>query len=102
LSRSTFSLARGRLEPDMKVVMPEAGIGFDVMSGFPGLDALARRNDHRKVAYRTEAGLFAAAGSRSAGRERWKATDAKITGRLPAKNLKFASENLALVSRAPA
>ena len=69
-----MAYARDRLEPDMKGVAPEAGITFDAMSGFPGLETppaadlvalaktLAARNAHRKVAYGTEAGLFAQAG----------------------------------------
>ena len=47
-----------------------AGFAFDIYAGFPGLDAspdaaivtlakaLAGRNDHAKVAFGTEAGLF--------------------------------------------
>lgn len=66
--------ARDHLEPRMRAVAPEAGIAFTPLSGFPGLataeDAevtrlakhLAGRNDHGKVAYGTEAGLFAEAG----------------------------------------
>lgn len=62
--------AREVLEPEMKAIDPDAGIDFDVYAGFPGLDtspdapvaalskALAGRNDHTKVAYGTEAGLF--------------------------------------------
>jgi acetylornithine deacetylase len=62
--------AREVLEPRMKAVDPATGIDFDVYAGFPGLDtapdaevvtfakALAGRNDHAKVAYGTEAGLF--------------------------------------------
>jgi acetylornithine deacetylase len=62
------------LEPEMKAVAPEAGFDFAVMSGFPGLDIapqaemvsltkrLAGREQHGKVAYGTEAGLFAQAG----------------------------------------
>ena len=69
-----MAYARDRLEPEMRAVAPEAGIAFEVMSGFPGLDtppavdivaltkSLAGRGDHGKVAYGTEAGLFAAAG----------------------------------------
>lgn len=63
--------ARTVLEPDMQRIAPEAGIDFSFLSGFPGLDTppeapivglakhLAGRNDHAKVAYGTEAGLFA-------------------------------------------
>jgi acetylornithine deacetylase len=62
--------ARAVLEPGMKAVDPATGIDIDVYAGFPGLDttpdaavvtlakALAGRNDHSKVAYGTEAGLF--------------------------------------------
>jgi acetylornithine deacetylase len=58
------------LEPRMRAVDPGAGIDLDVYAGFPGLDTapdapvvtfaktLAGRNDHAKVAYGTEAGLF--------------------------------------------
>ncbi len=61
---------RDVLEPQMRKIAPEAGISFDVFAGFPGLDTapdapvvtlakkLAARNDHAKVAYGTEAGLF--------------------------------------------
>jgi acetylornithine deacetylase len=74
LAGEVMAYARDRLEPDMKGVAPEAGITFDTMSGFPGLETppavdlvalakiLAARNAHRKVAYGTEAGLFAQAG----------------------------------------
>ncbi len=63
------------LEPEMRAVAPEAGITFEQLSGFPGLDVdadapvtllakrLAGRNDHAKVAYGTEAGLFAGNGA---------------------------------------
>jgi acetylornithine deacetylase len=62
--------ARDVLEPAMKAVSPDAGIDLEVYAGFPGLDtapdaavvtlakSLAGRNDHAKVAYGTEAGLF--------------------------------------------
>jgi acetylornithine deacetylase len=62
--------ARTVLEPGMKAVDPATGIDIDVYAGFPGLDtnpdaevvtlakALAGRNDHAKVAYGTEGGLF--------------------------------------------
>jgi acetylornithine deacetylase len=58
----------------MKAVAPQAGITFEDKSGFPGLETpaaadlvqftkqLAGANDHAKVAYGTEAGLFSAAG----------------------------------------
>jgi acetylornithine deacetylase len=62
------------LEPAMRATAPEAGIEFRMISGFPGLDTapdapvtqlarrLAERNDHGKVAYGTEGGLFAEIG----------------------------------------
>jgi acetylornithine deacetylase len=74
LAGEVMAYARDRLEPDMKGVAPEASIAFDTISEFPGLETppaldvvalaktLAKRNDHRKVAYGTEAGLFALAG----------------------------------------
>ena len=58
------------LEPRMKAVDPSAGFDFAAVSGFPGLDMtpdapivaltkeLAGRDDHAKVAFGTEAGLF--------------------------------------------
>jgi acetylornithine deacetylase len=61
---------RTELEPRMRAVQPATGIDFEIYAGFPGLDtapdagvvtlakALAGRNDHAKVAYGTEAGLF--------------------------------------------
>jgi acetylornithine deacetylase len=64
------AFARTKLEPEMKAIAPEAGFDFDVYAGFPGLATeasapivtlaknLAGRNDHAKVAYGTEAGLF--------------------------------------------
>jgi acetylornithine deacetylase len=66
--------ARDVLVPAMRTVAPEAGIEIRLVSGFPGLDTapdapvtqltrrLAERNDHGKVAYGTEAGLFAEIG----------------------------------------
>jgi acetylornithine deacetylase len=62
------------LEPAMRAIAPEAGIEIRMISGFPGLDTapdapvtqlarrLAERNDHGKVAYGTEGGLFAEIG----------------------------------------
>ena len=62
--------ARNELEPRMQAVDPASGIDIEVYAGFPGLDTepdaevttlakrLAGRNDHTKVAYGTEAGLF--------------------------------------------
>jgi acetylornithine deacetylase len=58
------------LEPAMQAVHAEAGFRFDTYAQSPALDnaadagivsltkALAGRNDHRKVAFMTEAGLF--------------------------------------------
>lgn len=62
--------AREELEPEMRAVQPDTGISFDMYAGFPGLDtrpddevvtvtkALAGRNNHGKVAFGTEGGLF--------------------------------------------
>jgi acetylornithine deacetylase len=62
--------ARNVLEPRMKAVDPTAGFDFEVYAGFPGLDTapedeivtfakrIAGRNDHAKVAFGTEGGLF--------------------------------------------
>lgn len=62
--------AREVLEPPMKAIDPACGFTFEEMSFVPGLDTeaeapvtllakkLALRNDHAKVAYGTEAGLF--------------------------------------------
>jgi acetylornithine deacetylase len=62
--------AREVVEPAMKAVAPEAGIAFTALARYPGLDIapddpavalakrLAGRNDHSKVAFGTEAGLF--------------------------------------------
>jgi acetylornithine deacetylase len=70
LVQGIVDYARTTLEPGMKAVDPSTGIDFDVYAGFPGLDiapdagvvtlakALVARNDHGKVAYGTEAGLF--------------------------------------------
>jgi acetylornithine deacetylase len=67
------AFARDVLEPEMRAVDPATGIRIEWLSGFPGLDTspeapvvalakrLAGRNDHGKVAYGTEAGLFFAA-----------------------------------------
>ncbi|MCE1236621.1 MAG: acetylornithine deacetylase [Hyphomicrobiales bacterium] len=61
-----------KIEPWMKARAPEAGITLEMVNGFPGFDTppeadatvlakrLAGRNDHTKVAYGTEAGLFVA------------------------------------------
>jgi acetylornithine deacetylase len=62
--------ARDVLEPPMKAIAQEAGFTFEELALVPGLDTaadapvtvlakkLAGRNDHAKVAYGTEAGLF--------------------------------------------
>jgi acetylornithine deacetylase len=62
------------LTPQMQAVDPATGIDIEVFAGFPGLDTppeadvavqakrLAGRNDHAKVAYGAEAGLFSEAG----------------------------------------
>lgn len=62
--------ARETLEPRMKKIDPACGFDFDWTGDVPGFDAdpsdevvtlakrLAGRNDHAKVAYGTEAGLF--------------------------------------------
>ena len=74
LTQEVTAYAREVLEPEMRAVAPEAGIGFELRSGFPGLEtpaggevvrlakALAGHDSHAKVAFGTEAGLFAAAG----------------------------------------
>ena len=66
--------ARERLEPEMRAVDTAARIVFKQISEFPGLETPASRdvvglakrlagsNEHGKVAYGTEAGLFALAG----------------------------------------
>ncbi len=72
--REIEAFAREVLEPEMRARHPQAAIRFDMTSTFPGLDTgpeadvtllakrLAGRNDHAKVAYGTEAGLFDEAG----------------------------------------
>jgi acetylornithine deacetylase len=62
--------ARDVLEPAMQAVHPETGIDFHTISEVDGLDTapeadivaftktLANRNDHAKVAFGTEGGLF--------------------------------------------
>jgi acetylornithine deacetylase len=74
LTNEVTGYARDELEPEMHAVAPETGIAFAVKSGFPGLEtpaddaivalakALSEDTRHEKVAYGTEAGLFAAAG----------------------------------------
>ena len=62
--------ARETLEPEMQAIDPASGIEFEELSAIDGLDMdpgeevvtlakiLAGRNDHAKVAFGTEAGLF--------------------------------------------
>lgn len=62
--------AAGTLEPEMQAVAPDSGIEIVEDTNAPGLDtgadedvvafvkSLAGRNDHAKVAFATEAGLF--------------------------------------------
>jgi acetylornithine deacetylase len=64
------SFARDKLLPGMRKVAPETDITFEPLYEYPGLDVapehpavtfvkqLVDRNDHSKVAYGTEAGLF--------------------------------------------
>ena len=54
----------------MQAIAPETGISFTVQNSYPGLETsagdpivalcktLAKRNEHTKVSYGTEAGLF--------------------------------------------
>ncbi|MGY3458162.1 acetylornithine deacetylase ArgE [Bradyrhizobium sp. LM3.4] len=63
--------AKAELEPAMKSMHPECGIDFEEILDYPALDtaadaaivtlakSLAGRNDHAKVAFGTEASLFA-------------------------------------------
>lgn len=65
--------AAQQLEPEMRATAPESGIRFEPIAGIPGLDSapgsdvvalakfLAGKNSHGKVAFGTEAGLFAEA-----------------------------------------
>jgi acetylornithine deacetylase len=74
LVEEVMAYARERLEPEMRAVDPAARIAFEPRSGWPGLETpatldvvgfakmLAGRNEHGKVAYGTEAGLFALSG----------------------------------------
>ena len=71
LVEEVMTYARERLEPEMRAVDPAARIAFELKSSWPGLETpaafdvvglaktLAVRNEHSKVAYGTEAGLFA-------------------------------------------
>ncbi|WP_342359075.1 acetylornithine deacetylase [Terrarubrum flagellatum] len=70
IAKSVERYAREKLEPRMKKIDPACGFEFDWAGGVPGFDAapetevvtlakkFANRNDHAKVAYGTEAGLF--------------------------------------------
>lgn len=61
---------REKLEPEMQAIDPDSGFCFEELSAIPALDAredddvvtfvksIAERNDHGKVAFGTEAGLF--------------------------------------------
>ena len=74
LAKEVIDFAKTELEPEMKAVAPEAGFEFDDRSEFAGLNTaenaevtllaknLSGRNNHSKVAYGTEGGLFAEAG----------------------------------------
>jgi acetylornithine deacetylase len=74
LAEEVMAYARERLEPEMRAVDPAARIAFEPKSRWPGLETpaafdvvgfaktLAGRNEHSKVAYGTEAGLFASSG----------------------------------------
>jgi acetylornithine deacetylase len=73
LVAETMAYARDVLEPEMRAVDPATGIRFEAISAFPGLDTaleapvtrlamrLAGSDEHGKVAYGTEAGIFARA-----------------------------------------
>jgi len=70
LEEEIRAFARDVLEPEMQAVHADTGITIDCYNDMPGLDmdvdaevvtfvkALAGRNDHAKVAFGTEAGLF--------------------------------------------
>ena len=74
LAAEVKAYAHDVLEPQMRAVAPEAGFTFEIKSGFPGLEVtpqadtvrlakrLAGQEQHGKVAYGTEAGLFDGAG----------------------------------------
>jgi acetylornithine deacetylase len=74
LVEEVMAFAREQLEPEMQVVDPAARIVFEPKSAWPGLETpvafdvvglgktLAGRNEHSKVAFGTEAGLFALSG----------------------------------------
>ena len=70
LYEEAINHARKVLEPEMKAIDPSTGFSFEELSVIEGLDidpgaevvtlakTLAGRNDHAKVAFGTEAGLF--------------------------------------------
>jgi acetylornithine deacetylase len=70
LVQRVVDYARMELEPRMQAVDPSTGFDIEVYAGFPGLDTapdaeivtlakrMAGRNDHAKVAFGAEAGLF--------------------------------------------
>ena len=74
LVKEVIDYAKEVLEPEMQAVAPEAGFEFQDRGEFAGLDTaldaevtllakrLSGRNNHSKVAYGTEGGLFAQAG----------------------------------------
>ena len=74
LVKEVMAYAREQLEPQMRALDPAARISFEPRSSWPGLEAppasdvvglakmLAGRNKHSKVAYGTEAGLYALGG----------------------------------------
>ncbi|MFO1169625.1 MAG: acetylornithine deacetylase [Hyphomicrobiaceae bacterium] len=70
VSQKIMKFARETLLPPMRAIAPESNIVFEPLYEYPGLDIAAEhpavtyvkqlvgRNDHAKVAYGTEAGLF--------------------------------------------
>lgn len=70
VSQKIMTFARETLLPPMRAIAPESDIVFEPLYEYPGLDIAAEhpavtfvkqlvgRNDHAKVAYGTEAGLF--------------------------------------------
>ena len=74
LVEEVIAYARDELEPHMRRVAPETGFAFYRTVGYDGLEtapdapivtltkALAGRNDHAKVSYGTEAGLYSSRG----------------------------------------
>jgi len=70
IHRRFLKFVREELEPEMQAVDPAAGFTIESISQIPGLEVspehevvnlarqLSGRNDHAKVAYGTEAGLF--------------------------------------------